>query len=68
MTRANVIANAEKHCPRRTPLLDDERPALILDTVQQLAEIRVGTQGGNHYRAILARGCEGGHKLSISII
>jgi len=48
--------------------LHDKRPALVIDAAQKFPEIRAGTQGGNDYRAILARSCGGGHILSISIL
>jgi hypothetical protein len=61
-----VITNAKQHRLGRPALFDYERPALVLDAAQKLAEVGTGPQGGDHYRAVFVSG-KGSHELSISI-
>jgi len=54
--KAHIVLDAEEHCPRATPLLYDQRSALILDTTEKLAEIGPRVEGSDDNSIV--------HKLS----
>src|SRR5437667_1669509 len=53
--KPDIVPDAQQDRSGSSPLLDHQRPAFLIDSVQQLAEARPGSQGGNH-PAVLCSG------------
>src|SRR5216684_6568088 len=45
--KPDIVPDAQQDRSRSAPLLDHQRPAFLIDSVQQLAKGRSGSQGGN---------------------
>jgi len=60
---ADVVLNAEEDGAGSAALFDDQGTALALDTIEKLAEMGAGAEGGNGERGDLARGL--GHVRSL---
>src|SRR5216683_2493399 len=63
--KPDIVPDAQQDRAGSAPLLDHQRAAFLIDAVQQLAEARPGSQGGNH-DTVLCSGLSAWHKLSSS--